>query len=398
MAPRKKIEYSKMHLITQGMYEKLLKCIEEDDDKQIPPSETKQATFNVPDDSDDPMIIDDPSITDNPIPGPSNINPETGEYYDMPSDIPPEFQYTESTIDPTGDIVSETPHDSMFESYDSESGTYHKLKKGKKTNDPTKIKSSANIRSMIPVRVRRRSDLVFRPSFSSIPEERSSQQITQHALDYTRPSPALEYRPDFSRSFSDLNVDSPPRPLRTSTPKASQIPRPVKRPRIQNISTFEESSSSLPIPIESSPAQTRSIESTPAQTRSKVKQLPLKSCASRPKVKVSYSDGDEKIIDKPNLGKFKCPYCERYLSTKYALNRHIQRIHSSSAVEPSISSTDRPPSPPPPPPPSNTDPNFSKWVQLGKRTSSEAKLKQHQQQKYKESPAHTKKRFDTWNL
>ena len=391
MPPKRKIEYSKMHLITQGMYEKLLKCIEEDDDKQNPPSDITQSTYDVPDDSDDPMVVDDPSVSYNPIPGPSNINPETGEYYEMPTEIPPEFQYSESTIDPTGDIVPETPHDSMFESYDSDTGTHHKQKKGKKTNDPTKIKSSAKIRTMIPVRVRSRRDLVYRPSLSNIPEERSLQHSTHRELDYSRLNiPALEYRPDISRSFGDVSFDSPPRPLRTSTPKPSQIPRLVKRPRIQNLSSFEESSSRqvLPLPIESSPAQ----------TRSKIKQLPLKSCNSRPKVKVTVSDGDEKILDKPNLGKFKCPYCERYLSTKYALNRHIQRVHSTSTDKTPVSSSDNRPPSPPPPPPSNSDPNFSKWVQLGKRTSSEAKLKQHQQQKYKENPAQTKKRFDTWNL
>lgn len=391
MPPKRKIEYSKMHLITQGMYEKLLKCIEEDDDKQNPPSNITQSTYDVPDDSDDPMVVDDPSVSYNPIPGPSNINPETGEYYEMPTEIPPEFQYSESTIDPTGDIVPETPYDSMFESYDSDTGTHHKHKKGKKTNDPTKIKSSAKIRSMIPVRVRSRRDLVYRPSLSNIPEERSLQQTTHPELEYSRLNiPALQYRPDISRSFHDVSFDSPPRPLRTSTPKPSQIPRIVKRPRIQNLSSFEESSSSQVMPLP--------IESLPAQTRSKIKQLPLKSCNSRPKVKVTVSDGDEIIVDKPNLGKFKCPYCERYLSTKYALKRHIQRVHSTSTVETPVSSSDNPPPSPPPPPPSNSDPNFSKWVQLGKRTSSEAKLKQHQQQKYKENPAQTKKRFDSWNL
>ena len=386
---KKRIDYTKMHLISQAMYDKLMKCLS--DDKKPPSDDTHNISIS-------PTYDDEPMQSDDPIPGPSTINPSTGEYYEMPPAIPPEFQYEESTVDPTGDITSTTPNVSMFESYDSDLGTHHSIKKGKKTNDPSKIKSSKNIqkkheKSLIPKRVRNRGDLI--PYLPTIQEERSFQSTPQRAIEIqprsiehqTRPAleyrrPELEYFPPGTRDeLPDISLTSPPRPLRTSTPKPTQIPRPILRLPIAQERSYQ-SNISIPQPI---------------PTRSTVKLLPLTSCGSRPKVKVTYSDGESSIKNIPKLGKFKCPYCDVYLSTKYSLSRHIQRMHTPSNDE-TLSSSNLPP----PSPPSTSDgdnpTNFPTWTQLGKRTSSEANLKQHQQRKFRSNPADTKKRFDSWNL
>lgn len=381
---RKRIDYTKMHLISQAMYEKLMKCLS--DDKKTPFDETRQSISIAPTYSESTSALH----SHEPIPGPSTINPSTGEYYDMPIVVPPDFQYEESTMEPTGDITSKTPNVSMFESYDSDLGTHHSLKKGKKTNDPSKIKSSANIKkkyekSLIPQRVRNRSDLIPQTTLPTITEETSFQISPQQSIGF-QPRPALQYiqptrdysPPGIREEIPDFNFDSPPRPLRTSTPIPSKLPRPIQR---------------LPISSDVSRQSNISLQQ-PIPTRSNIKLLPLKSCSNRPKVKVTYSDGDSSMKNLPSLGKFKCPYCNQYLSTKYSLTRHIQRMHTPST---DVASTSQQ-SPPSSPPPSDDPSTFSNWTQLGKRTSSEANLKQHQQRKYRSNPSESKKRFDSWNL
>ena len=386
---KKRIDYTKMHLISQGMYDKLIKCLS-DDKKPTPPDDSHNLSMS--------PTIDEPMQADDPIPGPSTINPSTGEYYNIPTTIPPEFQYEESTIDPTGNISTASPNISMFESYDSDSGTHHSRKKGKKTDDPSKIKSSKNIqkkyeKSLIPRRIRNRGDLIPYRTLPTISEEsvqhvtpqqvtqpRSIEQQTRPALEYRRPE--LEYFPPGSRDeLPDFSFTSPPRPLRTSTPKPTQIPQPILR---------------LPITHKRS-SQSNTPVSQPLSTRSAVKLLPLQSCGTRPKVKVTYSDGDSSIKNLPTLGKFKCPHCEVYLSTKYSLTRHVQRMHTPpTETTSSVSSLQLPLTPLTSE--SNNPSSFQTWSSYGKRTSSDANLKQHQQRKFKTNPADSKKRFDSWNL
>jgi hypothetical protein len=74
----RKYDYKKMHMISQAMYEKLKKCLS-DDKKDI----SQQGVEVETEQTEQPI---DPkggyqSQYKNPIPGPSHINPETGEYY-----------------------------------------------------------------------------------------------------------------------------------------------------------------------------------------------------------------------------------------------------------------------------------------------------------------------------
>ena len=452
---RRRVDYSKMHLITKAMYEKLKKCL--DDDKK-PPHETSQYVSE---------IID-------PIPGPSNVTitrPDYPEGFSIFDDEPQEPQQEHRQPQ-----QQQQDSSSFFETQEIPStGERIPPKRGIKTADVRKIKSSKHRKLHgFTTPVRRKSLVVRRP----LPIIREDIEETQFVE-----------QPEHEIS-SGSDVDTPPRPIRTSTPMPQyreQTPRhtpqqrditlhgitpivdddpsmdvnpeeheeihaivPVQReitrfrrpiqieeigsesfhdPDFSNIRSIRTNFPPLPITsqipvlpriqqplaIQTIPRQLPAIEHFPQQatppqpirvpqTRSRFRQLPLTSCdEGRPTVRVVHDEGDTEISDLPTLNRFTCPICGKHFSSKFALQRHIKTKHSNepdSTTKPYTYSRDPrdPPTPPPQPSAKSSETKFQSWVQPGKRSSAEAKLKQHQPRKYKTKPMETKVRFDSWNL
>lgn len=379
----RKYDYKKMHMISQAMYEKLKKCLENEtkdttmDDYHTSRHTTTDDFHTARETSDDFHTAADVSQANppfqsyyqNPLPGPSNINPETGEYYEMPEVTPPEFHYDD---EPSGKTEKETttrPSTSFFEStYDG--SFYVPPKRGVKTFDPSKYKRSRPNQSKL--KLPRGQLFVRQPALEQIPEEveHESSRISQpeHVEHQTI------QRPVSSGIVHDFTITDAPRPMHSSTPKPS-----FREESFQNLTLSDGPRplhSSTPIPDETLP-----VVKTRSQQK-KVRQIPLKSC--KPKVTVTYSDGDEKIADNPNMGKHHCSLCNKWYSSKRYLKIHTLKIHNQG---------------------SETNPNppeltYENWQQTsGKRTSSQAKLKNYQSKKnIKPDVLKKNKRFDSWNL
>lgn len=396
---KKKLDYSKMHLISQSMYEKLKKCLSEDTKK--------------------PQMQEEFKETKEPTPGPSNINPATGEYWEDQQPPQQTFDYEESIHQPMNEEEEnqQMQQDSLIESFVDDEGKYHKLKRGKKTNDPTKIKSSKKpgiiqkrTQSILKPLIRSRLNLIVRK-----PQRQRLPTISEENADtYTQPLNQDYYIPE-------IDVDDPPRPLRTSTPMLPQLE--YKRDQISTQPQNYPVVSSVPrvvIPRTETASNRQDFQfedeyfddnihqqrlmpppQPPSQikTRRQIRQIPLKSCGKRTVVK--FSDGESEILNIPNLGKFKCDLCNSFFTTKYSLKRHKLKKHKNEPEKEELQSNDSSQSSPPSSPQPSTSQlttQFSQWVPGGKRTASESNQKEHQPRKYKTNPAFTKKRFDTWNL
>jgi hypothetical protein len=385
----RKINYRKMHMISQDMYEKLKKCLNEDVSKSNIVKETSSPEISsvMP-----PNETFYQSEYKDPKPGPSNINPETGEYYVMPDVTPAEFKYEDI---PEPSFVEQDreniPSSSYFESFITPEGQYIPPKKGSKTNDPTKIKRSTQFKPNIhakhagSVQAIRRDFYVRRPRLGIIPESpmEMEEDVTQSIQQSEQP--IRQELPDFS--FSDDH-----RPMRTSTP----------------------------LPYEF--AKTSGVKTR----RQKKKFIPLQSC----KPKVIYSDGEQQITDIPNINKLKCDICNKFFASKYTLKNHKAKFHtlmtkedfpveametfqdSPSSSNPQLELEQDPTSEqttveqPAIDYESNTpkslqyqpkEKSFTKWT--GKRTSTDAKLRINQPKKLiRTGKPVKKKRFGSWNL
>lgn len=434
---RKRVDYTKMHLISQNMYEKLKKCLANDnqpgdsgDEKPEQPAyNVQQMSFdtsrrNIPETSDywwdDGGEQEQPEISPEPIPGPSNINPETGEYWNIPEDIPSEFQYDEDDYSfPQPSNPPQTqPQSSMFESFIGADGVYRKPPKGKKTNDPRKIKSSkgknvlkSSVSSfklpsgqVVPV-IRKKKELIVKRPLQSIPEEGSDIYIPPGSRD---------------TEIADLDIENPPRPIRTSTPvPPSFVPQIRNEPQHEVSLNQPERREIVRIPTQPIQRNVPYIRSSPVKTRQRIKQIPLKSCNQKPVVKVQTTIEPSEIKNLPKLGKFKCHHCPRYLSTKYSLKRHITNTHRSVVRRPNgppvIEEIGQESFIDPNPPqieqqqmepiegPSDVlaiegPQTFSSWVKTGKRLASETNLKEHQPKKFSSNPGTSKRKFDSWKL
>lgn len=428
------LDYKKMHMISHAMYEKLLRCLAKDgsdvpfddptsgrhqpyqgDQSQVhdmtmtdlPPSTPFQSEYISPPQSHDMSDLPPSSTTPfeseyvNPIPGPSNINPETGEYYKLPDETPDDFKWQDSTIQRTGDIDPGTPEVSMFESFHDGSRVIPP-KRGRKTFDPTKIKRSGKIVKTTSNIVkhfkqpRSRRDLITnrqqRQQLDTIYE--TDENIPQHLhiprpVEY-QPLQALTYHPQpeshdtshfieqpFTQNIPDFSFSSEHRPQRTSTPKPLlNVSHRSQRPDVSaNVSVQQQ-------PQQLVPSQSG------VHTRRQIRQIPLASC--KPKVQVALT-GDESIRDLPSMGKFLCNICNKYFSTKYSLKKHTDTMHMES-IEPTTTSETAP----------ETTNKFPTWVELGKRTSSTAKLanpnlKRTQQEDNPRRQKTSKKTFKSWN-
>lgn len=459
---RRRVDYTKMHLISQSMYEKLKKCLEDDKPKPKPDEYISE-------------IVD-------PTPGPSNVT-ITRQGVSENFDIGEDEDIDEPVQQP---LPPQQDTSSFFETQEiPELEERIPPKRGIKTTDIRKIKSIKH-RKKFNIATPVRRNLVIRRPLPSIPENLEvTQFITQPEHDIssgsdveTPPRPVLSSTPrphQRSLNISGINpIDEPMEVIESDDPvqevhavvpfRGSMRPVPRRRPiqieeigsesfHMPDISSIRSIQTNLPpiqrslpapprllpiaapprvlaiqsppqqaalegpqqiLPI-SGPPQRLAIEgprqisvTVPAQTRSQFRQLPLTSCdQNRPIVKVTHSEGEEQIVNLPKekfrLGKFICSICGQEFSSKYALRRHISNKHASQPFS-RIDKFPRPPrdpSPPPPPPPANPTSQsgqFESWIKPQKRKSDEAKLKQHQKTKYRTNPSNTKKRFDSWNL
>lgn len=360
-----------MHLISPAMYEKLKECLKEkqNEDKSIYQSFDTTAAESVE--------------ANAPIPGPSNINPATGEYWEQPQEIPDEFLYEDSTIEPTGTREPETPSTSIFESMDTNT-----RKRLPKTNDPKKIKSSVKRLQQTshlqhfgqPISLSRdRSNLIVRrPTILPLIPEESEVQQDESSF----------YQPIHERSIADFSLSNPPQPIRTSTPKPKilQYQPPIVEPYVPDDPTFQ-----------SSFARSLVEENVPRQRTRQQRQIPLKSCKNNPK-RVKYSEGESQMVDLPTLGKFKCDFCGKWFASKYSLNRHVKKYHQQN-LDTTSGPVERNQPPPSPPPPASVE-QFQSWNKPKKRKAGEAKLKTPPPiRKIKsDNLSMRKKRFDSWNL
>jgi hypothetical protein len=451
------LDYKKMHMISHAMYEKLLRCLAKEgqdapfddpssgrhqsyqgDQSQlhdmtmtdIPPSTPFQSEYINPSQSHD--MTDQPSSSIpfqseyvNPVPGPSDINPETGEYYEMPDVTPPDFKWQDSTIQHTGDVDPGTPEISMFESF-HDGDRIIPPKRGRKTYDPTKIKRSGKIvkmtsRTIKPFKQpRSRSDLITnRQPLDTIYE--ADENIPQHLHIPRQPARAITYHPQpeshdirqraityhpqppqpeshdtsqfieqpFMQNIPDFSFSSEHRPQRTSTPKPllnvsqQSILNRTQRPDVSSNVSLQQPPHQL-IPVQNQSG---------VHTRRQIRQIPLASC--KPKVQVAMT-GDESIRDLPAMGKFLCNICNKYFSTKYSLKKHTNTMHTDKPSEPttSVTTTTQPET-------TTSSTSFPTWVELGKRTASTARLvnptlKRIQQEDDPRRQKTSKKTFKSW--
>lgn len=419
----RKFNYRKMHMISQEQYEKLKKCINDEKEK------TKLSIPDIPDYSHAEESTPFQSEYINPKPGPSNINPETGEYYHRPDITPDEFKYEN-----TSQYETYGPQSSFFESFTTPEGQYIPPVKGKKTNDPTKIKKSTQFKPSV---YKSRPDLIVRrPRLSTIIES-----PLETARDADQP---MEEAANIRSEIPDFTFSEEHRPMRTSTP----LPQYASNIR-QEIPDFTFSEEHRPLRT-STPLPQPSIQRV--QTR-KQKYIPLKSC--KPPKRVIYSEGEQKILDKTNLNKFQCSVCFKFYSSKNTLKKHKskqhnivprteqpievmqnyqnishplqqaemeyqqqhpeieyqqqhpeieyqqQHPHSSSEVQQLSTTSEQPALEYATAPPAiqyqPREKTFTQWS--GKRTSTRAKLKNFQPTKLPKSERpQRKKRFDSWNL
>jgi hypothetical protein len=439
-------------MISQDLYEKLKKCLND----EMEHSRTQKT------DSTDYYSIRQEtqpfeSEIKDPKPGPSNINPETGEYYQMPDVTPDEFKYDETTQEEVY-----VPHSSLFESFTTPEGEYVPPVKGKKTNDPTKIKKSTNFKPdkpgkyTLPVH-KPKPDLFVRlprlPTITESPMEvETHEQPTSVTREIEANRPSIQSTSRSRHELPDFSFSEEHRPLRTSTPL------PI-RPSIQSVTRSRQDLPDFSFSEEHRPLRTSTPLPFPTtarvQTRKqKQKLIPLQSC--KPKRKVLYTEGEEQILDKTNLNKVQCNVCFKFYASKNTLKKHKSKQHnivrsenqpidvmqtyqetshpqqaeleyqqqhpdlalqyqqqhpqpisefrqqhpeidmeqpSTTSEQPALEYADGPLALQYKP----REKTFTRW--MGKRTSSEARLPKFQPTKIHHSDKpRRKKRFDTWNL
>ncbi len=420
---RRRVDYTKMHLISQAMYEKLKKCLDEDKPKLPPPGPGEFVS----------EFID-------PIPGPSNITiTRPGDFPEDFDDDPLQQQQMEQEFQPR---PPQQDTSSFFETReDVLTGARIPPKRGTKTLDIRKIKKSkptfstplrriALNRRPLP-RIAEETQYIDQPEHEiSAGEIESTPRpiLTSTPMPRHVQIPAQIHRPSEQQGIEGIQPlsgerveermqveppDVPPEEIHQIVPVVRDI-RPTRRPvQIEEIGSEPYIFPDLPIqdlrpdlppprdlrfPIRITqhriPRKIPALEYIPEErpvnlppgerlTRSRFRQLPLTSCDSRrPIVRVRYDDGETVMSDIPTLNNFVCPHCGKIYTTKYSLQRHKWQQHFSQATPKRDKKPGEPKDPPPPPPPATemiTVPTIGKHVceECGKTFASKFALRSH---------------------